>query len=148
MLACALFNEQNKVPILLSIITWFVLRKQNVQSEKGLFRTKKHEKIHKICRDDLRAFALRNYLEGYKINKPLSRLAGTSEDNALGWKICRQNFTVALEASLLGLQFIFRTIFQPWSLSSDTPAAERVLFSNCPGYIQQLCYEDELDMKW
>ena len=29
------------------------------------------KKIHKICRDDLRAFALRNYSEGYKINKPL-----------------------------------------------------------------------------
>ena len=34
MLACALFNQQNKEPILLSIITWFVLRKQNVQAKK------------------------------------------------------------------------------------------------------------------
>ena len=34
-----------------------------------------------------------------------------------------QNFTVALEASLLGQLFIFRTIFQPWALSSDIPAA-------------------------
>ena len=25
--------------------------------------------------------------------------------------------------------FIFRTIFQPWALSSDVPAAERVLFT-------------------
>ena len=31
MLACTLFNEQNKGPILLSIITWFILGKQNVQ---------------------------------------------------------------------------------------------------------------------
>ena len=36
------------------------------------FRTKKHEKIRKISRNDLRAFALRNYSEGYKINKPFS----------------------------------------------------------------------------
>ena len=42
------------------------------------------------------------------------------------------NFTVALEASLLGQMFIFRTIFQPWALSSDTLAAERGLF---PKYI-------------
>ena len=34
MLACALFNEQNKGPILLSISTWFVLGKQNVQAKK------------------------------------------------------------------------------------------------------------------
>ena len=34
MLACALFNEQNKGPILLSIITWFILGKQNVQAKK------------------------------------------------------------------------------------------------------------------
>ena len=27
-----------------------------------------------ICRDNLHAFALRNYLEGYKVDKPLSRL--------------------------------------------------------------------------
>ena len=33
---------------------------------------KKHEKIHKMFKNDLRAYALRNYSEGYKINKPLS----------------------------------------------------------------------------
>jgi len=33
MLACALFNQQNKEPILLSIITWFVLGNQNVQAK-------------------------------------------------------------------------------------------------------------------
>ena len=43
-------------------------------------------------------------------------------------KDCPQNFTVALEASILGQLFIFRTIFQPWALSSDMPAAERGLF--------------------
>ena len=36
--------------------------------------TEKHENIHKICRNDVRVFALRNYSEGYKINKPLSGL--------------------------------------------------------------------------
>ena len=34
MSACPLFNEQNKGPILLSISTWFVLGKQNVQAKK------------------------------------------------------------------------------------------------------------------
>ena len=34
MLACAFSNEQNKEPILLSIITWFVLGKQNVQAKE------------------------------------------------------------------------------------------------------------------
>ena len=38
------------------------------------FRTKKHEKIHKIYGNDQRVFALRNYSEGYKMNKPLSGL--------------------------------------------------------------------------
>ena len=38
------------------------------------FSTKKHEKIHKMCRNDLRTFALRNYSEGFKTNKPLSGL--------------------------------------------------------------------------
>lgn len=32
----------------------------------------RNEKIHKMCKNDLRAFALRNYSEGYNINKPLS----------------------------------------------------------------------------
>ena len=45
-------------------------------------------------------------------------------------KDCPQNLTVALEASLLGQLFIFQTIFQPWALSSDIPAAERGSFTN------------------
>ena len=45
---------------------------------------------------------------------------------------CDQNFTVALEASLLGQLYIFRTIFRPWALSSDIPAAERGLFTKYP----------------
>ena len=45
MLACALFNEQNKGPILLSIIMSFVLGKQNVHAKNGLF-TEKANKFH------------------------------------------------------------------------------------------------------
>ena len=37
--ACTLFNEQNKGPSLLSIITWSVLGKQNVQAEKVYWDT-------------------------------------------------------------------------------------------------------------
>ena len=55
----------------------------------------RNEKIHKMCRNDLRAFALRNYSEGFKTNKPLSGLllylvnkplpaAGISADNVRG----------------------------------------------------------------
>ena len=47
-----------------------------------------------------------------------------------GLKDCPQNFTVALEASLLGQLFTFRTIFQPWALSSDIPAAKGVYLLN------------------
>ena len=61
--------------------------------------------------NDLRAFALRNYSEGYTINKPLS-----------GWLVYQKG-------SLLGQLFIFRTIFQPWPLSSDITDAEKGLFT-------------------
>ena len=40
-----------------------------------------------------------------------------------------QNFTFALEASLLGQMFIFRTLSQPRTLSADIPAAWRGLFT-------------------
>ena len=40
-----------------------------------------------------------------------------------------QNFTVALEALLLGQLFMFWTIFQPWALSSDISAVRRGLFT-------------------
>ena len=43
-----------------------------------------------------------------------------------------QNFTVALEASLLGQLFIFGTIFQPWGFSSDIPGAERSYLTIIP----------------
>ena len=39
-----------------------------------------------------------------------------------------QNFTVALEASLLGQLFIFRTIFQPWVLSSAILASRKGVY--------------------
>lgn len=49
-------------------------------------------------------------------------------------KLIRQcykiNFTIALETSLLGELFMFRTIFHPWVLSSNEPAAGRSLFTN------------------
>ena len=45
-------------------------------------------KICKIYRNDLRVLALKNNLEGSKMNKPLSSLlAGILEDNVVGWKI-------------------------------------------------------------
>ena len=47
-------------------------------------------------------------------------------------KDCPQIFTVAFEAPLLDQLFIFWTIFQPWALSSDIPAAERGLFIRYP----------------
>ena len=96
-------------------------------------KTRTQKKIHKICRNDLRAFALRNYSESYKINKPVfgslvfRRIMPRLKD-------CPQNFTVALEASL----FIFRTILQPWALSSDIPAAKKGLFTK---YIRCCCLE-------
>ena len=65
------------------------------------FSTKKHEKIHKMCRNDLRAFALRNYSEGFKTNKPLSGLL-------LYWRIMpkaarlSEKWTAGREAKLGG----------------------------------------------
>ena len=47
-------------------------------------------------------------------------------DNVFG-RDCSQNFTFALEASLLGQIFIFQTISQKRTLSADIPAPpERV----------------------
>ena len=53
-----------------------------------------------------------NQREGYKINKPSFERAGLSADNVLGREYL-QNFTFALEVSLLGHIFIFGTISQP-----------------------------------
>jgi len=60
------------------------------------------KKIHKICRNDLSTFTLKNQLEGYKIDKPLSSLLVYWRIMPLGLKDCPQDFTVALEASLFG----------------------------------------------
>ena len=38
------------------------------------FAQRNMKKVHKICINDLSVFTLRNYLEGYNINKPLSSL--------------------------------------------------------------------------
>lgn len=53
-----------------------------------------------------------NQTEGYKINKSSFMRAGLSADNVLGREYL-QNFTFALEVSLLGHIFIFGTISQP-----------------------------------
>ena len=55
-----------------------------------------------------------------------------------------KNFTVALEASLLGQLFIFRTIFQPRALSSDIPASRKgvYLFYNPPINFSRRTYVD------
>ena len=51
-------------------------RSQRRRNQKAgwQFRTEKRDKIHKICTNDPSSFALRNYSEGYKINRPLSGL--------------------------------------------------------------------------
>ena len=56
MLACAVFNEQNKGPVLPSIITWFVLRKQNLRAKKVyciLYDKKEHQLLSKLSVDYL-----------------------------------------------------------------------------------------------
>ena len=53
-----------------------------------------------------------NQRKGYEVNKPSFKRAGLSADNVLG-RECLQNFTFALEVSLLGHIFIFETISQP-----------------------------------
>ena len=46
MLACTLFNEQDKESNLLSIITWSVLEKQNVQAKKVYSSNKSLVLVH------------------------------------------------------------------------------------------------------
>jgi len=58
---------------------------------------------------------------GYLVNKP------------------PQNFTFALEASLLGQMFIFWTISQPQTLSADIPAPGRGLFTKYSPMSIKLC---------
>ena len=73
MLACALFNEQNKRPILLSISTWFVLGKQNVQSEKGLFsmynliRNHSTKGTRRKMFEKMSVYAKRGYIFTYQV---------------------------------------------------------------------------------
>ena len=67
----------------------------------------------KICRNDVLAFALRNYWKGYKINKPLSGLlTGMSEDNAVGRKI-----VLKISRLLSKLRFSANCLFFGQSLS-------------------------------
>ena len=51
--------------------------------------------------------------------------------NSFRLKDCPQNFTVALEASLLEPLFIFRTISQPWALSFDVQASRKGVYLFC-----------------
>ena len=62
MLACPHFNEQNKRPSLLSIITWSVLGKQNVQAEKVYCFP-----IHFLCLTTLQKYKVIYVLERKKV---------------------------------------------------------------------------------
>ena len=70
-------------------------------------------------------FFYKRFSQRMKINRRVIKeitpfwLAGMSADNVLG----RENFTFAVEASLLGQIFIFGTITQPRTLSAYIPAA-------------------------
>lgn len=58
-------------------------------------------------------------------------LAVISKDNALGRKIVLKISQLLLKLLLLRQLFVW-TVFQPWALSSDVPAAKNCLFTNCP----------------
>ena len=74
--------------------------------------------FHKICRNDLRAFALRNNSEGYKINKLLSgllvhrRIMPSAERLSLKFHSCPRIFasrrTVHFSDNLSALRIILR----------------------------------------
>ena len=72
------------------------------------FRTKKNEKIHQIYRNDLRSFALRNYSESYKINRPLCgslehrRIMPSAERLSSKFHSCTRSF-----ASRLTVHFFY-----------------------------------------
>ena len=94
------------------------------------FRAKKHEKKYTKYKGTIYVrSALRNYSEGYKINKLLSGLLvyrmimSSAERLSSKFHGCPRSFTFR------PTQSVFRTTFQPWALSSDIPAAERGLFT-------------------
>ena len=72
-------------------------------------------------------FKVENLSEGYKINTPLLA-CWYIEGQCPRIRDGPQNITFALEASLLGQMFIFRTISNPRTLSFDIPAARRGVF--------------------
>ena len=57
------------------------------------------------------------------------RLAGNSEDNALGWNIVLNFSELPLKLCFSANYSFFWTIFQPWTVSSDVPAVERGLLT-------------------
>ena len=93
------------------------------------------KKIHEICGNDLRVFALRNYSEGNKINKPISGLAGISEVQVLGWKIVLKISQLPSKLHFPANCSFCRTIFQPWALSSNVPAPKGVYLLNILDYL-------------
>ena len=77
------------------------------------------ETIYKMYRNDLCVLAMRNYLEGYKINKFFSGLLVYRGIVPLAERLSSKFHKCSL--------FIFWTILQPWVSPSDIPAAERGL---------------------
>ena len=75
-----------------------------------------------MCRNDLRAFALRNYSEGYKINKPLSGLLLYRRIIPKAERLCKtfQSLTRS-QAARVTVKFS-GTTSQPRALSFDIPA--------------------------
>ena len=80
------------------------------------------KKIHKIYRNDLCAFALRNYSEGYKMNKPLSgllvhrRIMPSAERLSSKFHSCPRSFASRPYCSFFGQYFNrghYPPIYQP-----------------------------------
>ena len=107
-----------------------IFRRSQWQRNKKLVDncTQETQKYPQNTRNNLCVFALRNYLEGYKINKSLSGLV-VYRSIVLSAEKLSSKCHKYLKALLLGQLFIFWTILQPWALSSGIPAAERGLFS-------------------
>ena len=80
MSACTLFNEQDKGSIPLSIITWSVLRKQNVQAKK-VYCSLGYPKCLQTRRMYKRLLALRSKLSTWR-----------SQSDGFSWKIMPSNF--------------------------------------------------------
>lgn len=87
--------------------------------------------IHEIYRNDLRAFALRNYLEDYKINKHLSGLLAYQRIMPLAERLSSKFHSYPRSFASLQTGH-FSEIFRPWALSTYVSVAERGLFAISP----------------